>query len=98
MSDVVEEIVNLGDRSYSVVVGHGVLPRTKEMIPSSARRVAVVTQDGIPPAYLPSFGDLAVSMHVIGAGENHKTLTTIERLCREFSQARTLRDRYKYLE
>ena len=87
MSDVVEEIVNLGDRSYSVVVGHGVLPRTKEMIPSSARRVAVVTQDGIPAKYIPALGDLQVSTHVIGEGESHKTLTTIERLCREFSQA-----------
>ena len=87
MSDAVEEIVNLGDRSYSVVVGHGVLSRTKEMIPSSARRVAIVTQDGIPPTYIPTFENLAVSMHVIGAGESHKTLTTIERLCREFSQA-----------
>ena len=87
MSDAVEEIVNLGDRSYSVVVGHGVLSRTKEMIPSSARRVAIVTQEGIPAKCIPSFGDLHVSNHVIGEGESHKTLTTIERLCREFSQA-----------
>ena len=87
MSDAVEEIVNLGDRSYSVAVGHGVLSRTKEMIPSSARRVAIVTQEGIPAKYIPSFGDLHVSNHVIGEGESHKTLTTIERLCREFSQA-----------
>ncbi|MSZ61007.1 MAG: 3-dehydroquinate synthase, partial [Actinobacteria bacterium] len=87
MSDAVEEIVNLGDRSYSVIVGHGVLSRTKTMIPSSARRVAIVTQEGIPPAYIPTFGDIDVSTHVIGEGESHKTLTTIERLCREFSQA-----------
>ena len=87
MSDVVEEIVNLGDRSYSVVVGHGVLSHTQNMIPSSARRVAIVTQDGIPTKYIPSFENLDVSTHIIGAGESHKTLSTIERLCREFSQA-----------
>jgi 5-deoxy-5-amino-3-dehydroquinate synthase len=87
MSDAVEEIVNLGDRSYSVIVGHGVISRTKEMIPSSARRIAIVTQEGIPTNYVPSFGDLQVSKHVIGEGESHKTLTTIERLSREFSQA-----------
>lgn len=87
MSDAVEEIVDLGDRSYSVVVGHGVLSRTKEMIPSSARRVAIVTQDGIPTQYIPTFSDFAVTTHIIGTGESHKTLTTIERLCREFSQA-----------
>ena len=87
MSDVVEEIVNLGDRSYSVVVGHGVLSHAQNMIPSSARRVAIVTQDGIPTKYIPSFENLDVSTHIIGAGESHKTLSTIERLCREFSQA-----------
>ena len=87
MSDSVEEIVNLGDRSYSVVVGHGVLLRTKGMIPASARRVAIVTQDGIPPQYIPVFAELEVSTHIIGAGESHKTLSTVERLCREFSQA-----------
>jgi len=87
MSDAVEEIVNLGDRSYSVVVGHGVLSRAKGMIPPSVRRIAIVTQEGIPTKYIPSFGDLHVSNHVIGEGESHKTLTTIERLCREFSQA-----------
>ena len=87
MSDVVEEIVNLGDRSYSVVVGHGVLSHAKNMIPSSARRVAIVTQDGIPAKYIPSFANLDVSTHIIGAGEGNKTLSTIERLCREFSQA-----------
>jgi len=87
MSDAVEEIVDLGDRSYSVVVGHGVLSHTKGMIPPSARRVAIVTQEGIPTKYIPAFGDLDVSTHVIGEGESHKTLTTIERLCREFSQA-----------
>ncbi|NCX06307.1 MAG: 3-dehydroquinate synthase, partial [Actinobacteria bacterium] len=87
MSDVVEEIVNLGDRSYSVVVGHGVLSHAKNMIPASARRVAIVTQEGIPAKYIPAFADLAVSTHVIGEGESHKTLATIERLCREFSQA-----------
>lgn len=87
MSDVVEEIVNLGDRSYSVVVGHGVLSHAQRMIPSSARRVAIVTQDGIPTKYIPSFESLDVASHIIGAGEGHKTLSTIERLCREFSQA-----------
>ena len=87
MSDVVEEIVNLGDRSYSVVVGHGVLSHAQRMIPSSARRVAIVTQDGIPTNYIPSFESLDVSSHIIGSGESHKTLSTIERLCREFSQA-----------
>ena len=87
MSDVVEEIVDLGDRSYSVVVGHGVLSHVNSMIPSSARRVAIVTQEGIPTKYIPAFGDIDVSTHAIGEGESHKTLTTIERLCREFSLA-----------
>ena len=68
MSDVVKEIVNLGDRSYSVVVGHGVLSHAKSMIPASARRIAVVTQEGRPTKYIPTFGDIDVSTHVIGEG------------------------------
>jgi len=87
MSDAVKEKVELGDRSYTVVVGHDVLSQITTMIPSSTKRVAVVTQEDIPAIYIPKFLELNVSIHHIGSGENHKTLSTIERLCREFAQA-----------
>lgn len=87
MSDVINEIVELGDRSYTVAVGNGVIHHALSMIPQSAKRIAVVTQHGIPPVYIPQFSGAVVSMHYIGVGETHKSLTTIEQLCREFAQA-----------
>ncbi len=86
MSDKSTLRIDLGERSYDVVVGHGVLQQTQSMLPVSARRVAVVTQAGIPDAYIPSFSNLQVSRHVIGNGEAFKSLSTIEQLCREFAQ------------
>lgn len=78
------------DRSYEVVVGHGARARVGEIVGSigGVRRAAVVTQEGIPL----SVGDLgldgvSVSRHVIGDGEDHKSLDTVGRLCREFVEA-----------
>jgi 5-deoxy-5-amino-3-dehydroquinate synthase len=46
----------------------------------------VVTQAGIPDTFIPQFDGRAVSVHTIGNGEAHKSLTTIERLCSEFAR------------
>lgn len=86
MSDVSTVRIDLGDRSYDVVVGHGVLRYVQSMLPAGARRVAVVTQDGIPESYIPELANVHVSRHVIGNGEEFKSLATIEKLCREFAQ------------
>lgn len=86
MSDMYEVQVPLGDRSYTVVVGHGARQRTASLIPMNARKVAIVTQAGIPDTYIPSFEGRSVSVHIIGNGEAHKSLSTIERLCSEFAQ------------
>ncbi|HRE02504.1 MAG TPA: 3-dehydroquinate synthase family protein [Ilumatobacteraceae bacterium] len=74
--------VPLGDRSYDVIVGYGVRERIGELLPASARRAVVVTQDGLP------FGlDLAIDHEVItvGHGEQHKSLATIEMLGERFA-------------
>jgi 5-deoxy-5-amino-3-dehydroquinate synthase len=57
------------------------------MLPKGAKRVAIVTQVGIPSEYLPHLDGYAVTHHVIGNGETHKSLSTIEKLCSEFAQA-----------
>jgi|694.fasta_scaffold35981_4 5-deoxy-5-amino-3-dehydroquinate synthase len=80
--------VELGDRSYDVVVGAGAVQHLASLVPSSARRVALITQTGIPVdvgGHLPE--SVHVSRHVIGNGEDHKSLATIERLCDEFAAA-----------
>jgi 5-deoxy-5-amino-3-dehydroquinate synthase len=87
MTEVIREVVELGDRSYTVIVGHDVVQQAASMIPASAKRIAIVTQHGIPSSYIPQFEGVNVSLHYIGVGESHKSLTTIEQLCREFAQA-----------
>ncbi len=74
--------VPLGQRAYDVLVGHGVRSELSGLLPKSARRVALVTQSGIPLEVDPG---LPVERFEIGHGEEHKTLQTIERLCRDFS-------------
>ena len=74
--------VPLGDRSYDVVVGHGVRSELAAMLPRSARRAAIVTQQGIPFTVEPG---IAHEVFVIGDGEEHKSLRTIETLCNGFA-------------
>jgi 5-deoxy-5-amino-3-dehydroquinate synthase len=74
--------VPLGERSYDVVVGHGARHELAAMVPRLARRAAVVTQAGIP---VEVDSGLPTEVFRIGAGEEHKTLATIEALCRGFA-------------
>jgi len=46
--------VPLGDRSYDAVVGEGAIAELDAMLPSTAARVAVVTQADIPLDWTPS--------------------------------------------
>ena len=79
------------DRSYEVVVGHGVRSSVGEVVAGvgAVRRVAIVTQEGIPFSSAADLGldAVQVSRHVIGDGEDHKTFDTVARLCREFVAA-----------
>lgn len=87
MSDVRTVRVELGDRSYSVIVGRGARHELPSLIPNGSRRVAVVTQESIPDALIPAFAGRDVHRFVIGDGEEHKSLSTIEELMRGFSRA-----------
>ena len=80
--------VGLGDRSYHVVVGAGATRELISLVPKSVRRIALITQTGVPvdvSAHLPK--NVSISRHVVGNGEEHKSLATIERLCEEFAAA-----------
>jgi 5-deoxy-5-amino-3-dehydroquinate synthase len=75
--------VPLGERTYDVLVGHGARNALAGLLPSTARRAAIVTQDGIPidvDAGMPS------EVFTIGRGEAHKSLATIEQLSRGFAR------------
>jgi 5-deoxy-5-amino-3-dehydroquinate synthase len=70
-------------RVDEVVVGQGARRCLGDVLPAAARRVAVVTQDGLPIVEVP----LPHEVLTIGRGEEHKTLATIEELCRQFVRA-----------
>ncbi|MFM8563176.1 MAG: 3-dehydroquinate synthase family protein [Acidimicrobiia bacterium] len=77
-------IVELGDRSYPVVVGPGASADTESMLPESAQRAVIITQAGLPTVSLSGLNTTTVE---IPRGEDAKNLGTIERVCREFARA-----------
>jgi 5-deoxy-5-amino-3-dehydroquinate synthase len=74
--------VPLGLRSYDVLVGHGTRHELAGLLPPTARRAAIVTQDAIPIEVDPG---VPTETFTIGHGESHKSLATIEALCRGFA-------------
>ena len=81
--------VELGERSYPVVIGHGVTSDLRSLIPSTARRAVVITQSNIPVAIDPGVPHTTI---VIGDGEAHKTLATIEDISRQCAAFGLTRD------
>jgi 5-deoxy-5-amino-3-dehydroquinate synthase len=77
--------VPLADRSYDVLVGRGARADLASLIPSSARRVAIVTQAGIPFGTGLDAGRPSEAF-TIGDGEHHKTMSSVEELCRGFAR------------
>jgi 5-deoxy-5-amino-3-dehydroquinate synthase len=75
--------VPLGDRSYEVVVGHGAAARLGDLLPTSAKRAAVVTQAAIP---VEMSAAIPFERFEIGSGEQHKSLATIGELCSGFAR------------
>jgi 5-deoxy-5-amino-3-dehydroquinate synthase len=75
--------VDLGERSYDVVVGDGARHELAGVIPESARRVAIVTQERVGVEVDPGREH---RVFTIGDGEPAKSLGTIEALCRDFAQ------------
>mgnify|MGYP000719097386 FL=1 len=75
--------VDLGARSYSVVVGHGVVGEIDSLLPKTAKRAVIVTQKEIGFVVKPKIDSTTV---LIGNGEQHKNLQTIEMLSQKFAE------------
>ena len=75
--------VELGERSYPIVVGAGVRHRLLEFLPGSVVRAAVVSQANIRWEV-----DSGVEQRVflIDDGEEAKNFESVEQLCREFTR------------
>ena len=78
-----ELTVDLGARSYPVLVGPGARHRLSQVLPPGPARAAVVTQEAVGVEV-----DTGVDQHTffIGGGEEAKTMSTVEELCRGFAR------------
>ncbi len=75
--------VDLGDRSYDVVVGEGARHHLAAVLPVGAGRAAIVTQPGISVTVDPGCES---EVFFIGDGEEAKSMATVEDLCRQWSR------------
>jgi len=75
--------VALGERSYPIVIGPGVLARAGELVPWSARRAVIVTNAIVAAYHLPALrasldgAGVAVEVVLIPDGEQHKNWDTL---------------------
>jgi 5-deoxy-5-amino-3-dehydroquinate synthase len=79
--------------AYDVVVGAGALGGLGALV-ADRRRVAVVSQASIADRYADAVRagiDVPTEVFVMGDGEPHKTLATVEALCRDFARWGLLR-------
>lgn len=74
----------MGQRSYPVLVGAGARQALADLLPGASNRAVVVTQEGIGVEVDTGRRQETV---FIGEGEEHKTLSTIEDLCRGFARS-----------
>jgi len=75
--------VALGSRSYDVIVGEGARERLADLVPPSAARAAIVTQETVPFTVDPG---IDYETFRIGDGEQAKSLATVETLCRAWAR------------
>jgi 5-deoxy-5-amino-3-dehydroquinate synthase len=75
--------VDLGDRSYDVLIGAGAREWLSSVVPTGAKRAAIVTQPNIDFAVDPG---IERALFLLGEGEEAKSLASIELVCRSFAQ------------
>ena len=75
--------VDLGDRSYEVLVGAGAREWLASVRPAEAKRAAIVTQASIVLAVDPG---IEHQTFTIAEGEPAKTMATVEDLCRSWTR------------
>lgn len=74
--------VDLGDRSYPVLVGHGARSELAAILPDGVKRAAVLTQAGIPWEVDPGVETLRIELP---DGEAAKSLSVVEDVCRQLA-------------
>ena len=91
--------VELGQRSYPIVIGRGLLARVGELLTQNwqGHQIVILSDDAVAPLYMETVRDAiappqAVNQIVIATGETHKTLQTFEQVCTQLLQHRVARD------
>ena len=89
--------VPLGQRSYPVLIGRGLLGRAEVLAPYlDGRQVLVVTNEVVAPLWLKplraALADYELAVHVLPDGEDQKTLDTLGLLCDVLAEHRFNRD------
>ncbi len=76
--------INLGERSYDIQIGRGLLSRANEFW-NLNRKVFIVTDTGVPEEYARTVASLSLEAKVVTVpmGEGSKSLETFSRLTRE---------------
>ena len=75
--------VDLGDRSYDVLIGQGAREWLASVLPADAKRAAIVTQPDIGFAVDPG---IEHDVFTIDEGESAKSMATVEELCRAWAR------------
>jgi 5-deoxy-5-amino-3-dehydroquinate synthase len=75
--------VDLGPRSYDVLIGPGAIGSLAQVLPSGAKRAVVVTQAAVGVEVDTGVPSTTVTLP---DGEEAKTLANVERLCRAFAR------------
>jgi 5-deoxy-5-amino-3-dehydroquinate synthase len=84
MTTLLRISVPLAEYPYDVWVGAGASARLGDVLPRRVKRLALVTQPGVPDLVS---SELPIVRTEIGDGEEHKSMATVERLCRIFAQS-----------
>jgi 5-deoxy-5-amino-3-dehydroquinate synthase len=88
--------VRLADRQYDILIGTGVVDKLGSVL-AGRRRAAIITQTGIPVALVDEVrgvldgAGIGHETFLMGDGEDHKTLATVDELCRRLAHWGLLR-------
>ena len=77
-----EILVRLGEKSYTVTIGHGLLKSLRSLLPLAGRQVMIVTDSGVPRAYaeaVSAAADRAV-IYTVPSGEDSKSFSCYEEI------------------
>ncbi len=97
MNDRIEQIVDLGERSYPILIGSGLLDQAGILDPYiAAADVFVVTNAVVGPLYLQSLirllGPRRIDSIELPDGESYKTMATFESIINRLVDGRFARD------